>query len=182
MHTSPITRCAERLGYGPSVRSPHVDTDSVGALQLPENLLERRIGTPPCHSQRCGESTRGIDRNSVARDVRGTNRHDPRRQTISQPTLVKLLEDGIVPHERVSTRRTVLLADVLAYRDPRRAAAEPGIPRPAVGRSGTRMRRPGALRGTRRRVLGSAGSCLMVAIERGNRNVRQRSQLRVDQG
>jgi excisionase family DNA binding protein len=41
---------------------------------------------------------------------------------ISRPTLVKLLEDGIVAHERVSTRRTVLLADVLAYRDSRRAA------------------------------------------------------------
>ncbi|MBC7291468.1 MAG: helix-turn-helix domain-containing protein [Actinotalea sp.] len=40
---------------------------------------------------------------------------------ISRPTLVKLLEDGLIPHERNSSRRMVLLADVLAYRDRRRA-------------------------------------------------------------
>ena len=37
------------------------------------------------------------------------------------PRLVKLLEGGIISHERVSTRRTVLLADMLAGRDSRRA-------------------------------------------------------------
>lgn len=41
---------------------------------------------------------------------------------ISRPTLVKLLEEQVIPHERVSSRRTVLLADVLAYRESRRAA------------------------------------------------------------
>lgn len=41
---------------------------------------------------------------------------------ISRPTLVKLLEDGVIPHERLTARRTVLLRDVLAYRDERRAA------------------------------------------------------------
>lgn len=41
---------------------------------------------------------------------------------ISRPTLVKLLEEGVIAHERVSTRRTVLLSDVLAYRESRRAA------------------------------------------------------------
>ena len=40
---------------------------------------------------------------------------------ISRPTLVKLLDEQVIPHERVSSRRTVFLADVLAYRESRRA-------------------------------------------------------------
>lgn len=41
---------------------------------------------------------------------------------VSRPTLVKLLEEGAIPFERVSSRRTVRLSDVLAYREARRAA------------------------------------------------------------
>jgi len=41
---------------------------------------------------------------------------------MSRPTLIKLLDAHVIPHERVSSRRTVLLADVLAYRESRRQA------------------------------------------------------------
>jgi excisionase family DNA binding protein len=41
---------------------------------------------------------------------------------ISRPTLVKLLDAGAIPCERVSSRRSVRLSDVLAYRESRRAA------------------------------------------------------------
>jgi excisionase family DNA binding protein len=39
---------------------------------------------------------------------------------ISRPTLVKLIDTGELPGERVSNRRQVLLSDVLAYRQRRR--------------------------------------------------------------
>lgn len=41
---------------------------------------------------------------------------------ISRPTLVKLLDAGAIPSERVSSRRSVRLSDVLAYGESRRAA------------------------------------------------------------
>jgi excisionase family DNA binding protein len=40
---------------------------------------------------------------------------------ITRPTFVKLLEQGNIPYTRVGTHRRVLLADVLDYRERRRA-------------------------------------------------------------
>lgn len=39
---------------------------------------------------------------------------------VSRPTVVKLIEDGQLPSERISHRRQLRLADVLAYRERRR--------------------------------------------------------------
>jgi excisionase family DNA binding protein len=41
---------------------------------------------------------------------------------LSRPTVVKLLDEGKIPFERTGTHRKLLLRDVLAYRDERRAA------------------------------------------------------------
>ena len=41
---------------------------------------------------------------------------------VSRPTVVRLVEAGVLPAERVGNRRRVLLADALAYREQRRAA------------------------------------------------------------
>jgi excisionase family DNA binding protein len=40
---------------------------------------------------------------------------------VSRPTLVKLLDEGKVPYERIGNRRRLLLRDLLAYREQRRA-------------------------------------------------------------
>lgn len=41
---------------------------------------------------------------------------------IARPTLIKILDAGEVPYERVGTHRRLLLSDVLSYRERRRAA------------------------------------------------------------
>lgn len=41
---------------------------------------------------------------------------------VTRPTVVKILDDGGMAYERVGTHRRLLLADVLAYREQRRAA------------------------------------------------------------
>lgn len=41
---------------------------------------------------------------------------------VSRPTLVKLIDDGEIPCERVSQRRKVNISDVIAYRERRREA------------------------------------------------------------
>lgn len=41
---------------------------------------------------------------------------------ISRPTLVKLLDEGRIPYQRINSHRHVLLRDVLAFREERRRA------------------------------------------------------------
>jgi excisionase family DNA binding protein len=40
---------------------------------------------------------------------------------VSRPTLVKMLDDGKIPYEQLNVHRSLDLADVLAFRDRRRA-------------------------------------------------------------
>jgi len=54
---------------------------------------------------------------------------------VSRPFLIKMLEDGVIPHRKVGKHRRVRLEDVMAYkaRDDREretAAARRGAPRP----------------------------------------------------
>ncbi len=36
---------------------------------------------------------------------------------VSRPTVVKLIDDGVLPSRKVGSHRRIMLADVLAYRD-----------------------------------------------------------------
>jgi excisionase family DNA binding protein len=51
---------------------------------------------------------------------------------MSRPTLVKLLESGQIPFERVNHRRKVLLRDVLAFREQRRQAQHDALAQMSV--------------------------------------------------
>lgn len=46
---------------------------------------------------------------------------------VSRPTLVKLLEDGEIPFEKVRRHRRVRLNDVVNYRDTRRQTVREGL-------------------------------------------------------
>ncbi|MEN3358901.1 MAG: hypothetical protein V7637_2883 [Mycobacteriales bacterium] len=51
---------------------------------------------------------------------------------VSRPTVVKILDEGRLPYERVGTHRRLLLSDVLAYRERRRAAQYAALEATAV--------------------------------------------------
>lgn len=51
---------------------------------------------------------------------------------VTRPTVVKILDDGGMPYERVGTHRRLLLVDVLAYREQRRAAQYAALAETAI--------------------------------------------------
>lgn len=51
---------------------------------------------------------------------------------VTRPTVVKILDDGGMPYERVGSHRRLLLADVLAYREQRRAAQYAALAETAI--------------------------------------------------
>ncbi|MEV6966255.1 helix-turn-helix domain-containing protein [Hamadaea sp. NPDC051192] len=46
---------------------------------------------------------------------------------VSRPTLVKMLDDGLIPFEQPGRHRRVLLRDVLAFQEARRSAREAAL-------------------------------------------------------
>jgi excisionase family DNA binding protein len=52
---------------------------------------------------------------------------------VSRPTVVKLLDESKIPFERVGTHRRIMLRDLLAYREQRRAEQYAALEATAVG-------------------------------------------------
>lgn len=46
---------------------------------------------------------------------------------VSRPTLVKMLDDGLIPYEQPGRHRRILLRDVLEFQERRRAARQAGL-------------------------------------------------------
>ncbi|MFI6759295.1 helix-turn-helix domain-containing protein [Micromonospora sp. NPDC050417] len=51
---------------------------------------------------------------------------------VSHPAVINLLENGMIPFERVDTYRRILLSDLLAHREQRRAEQYPALEATAV--------------------------------------------------
>jgi excisionase family DNA binding protein len=51
---------------------------------------------------------------------------------VSRPTVIRLLDDGKIPYERAGTHRRILLQDLIAYREQRRAAQYAALQSTAV--------------------------------------------------
>lgn len=52
---------------------------------------------------------------------------------VSRPTVIKILDEGLLPHERVGTHRRIRLDDLLAYREQRRREQYAALDAMALG-------------------------------------------------
>ena len=81
---------------------------------------------------------RGLAVTVAPQDQRLTTQEAADMLGISRPTLVRMLEAGEIPFEKVRRHRRLFLTDVLEFRERQRRAARP----PLVERPAVRQRRP----------------------------------------
>lgn len=102
-------------GSVPVARYLLVGADQGDQVELPEEL--HRVLVQVVESLQAGLAV------TVApRTMRLTTQQAADLLGISRPTLVSLVESGVIPFERQSSHRKLLLSDVLQYREKRKAA------------------------------------------------------------
>ncbi|ACQ79703.1 DNA binding domain protein, excisionase family [Beutenbergia cavernae DSM 12333] len=110
-----FSELADALEAAPRLR---LATGSGREHELPEEMVE--LLRTVVETMR-----RGRDVQVVPVSQRLTTAEVARILGVSRPTVVRLIDDGVLPADRARTHRAVLLADVVTYQRNRRSALDP---------------------------------------------------------
>jgi excisionase family DNA binding protein len=101
---------------------PRLVCSRAGCSQLRERCGEQYRALPPARSgSSTPDTSAGPACNSFDLEILGFHLQEADLLGISRPTLIKLLEQGLIPYETPGRHRRLRLSDVLAFQQMRRA-------------------------------------------------------------